>query len=172
MANGMFPKLYEKTEVHNSDQLKIFLDELVKVIESFDCQHLLSSHIGQKQLDQKTLISMFQDKLHSELCSRLGTISWKKEYQPDEIRRDAIDIFGRASNFSVIIELDKPRADQVAKKFVGRMALFPNTPVIYISLCYPGTKAMNSSECKKYFGYCNVLSQKMNNFYAGFIVEK
>ena len=69
------------------------------------------------------------------------------------------------------IELDKNRADQVAKKFVSRMAILPTTTVYFISLCYPGTEMMNKSECAKYFGYCATLAHRMGSHYAGLIIE-
>ena len=71
----------------------------------------------------------------------------------------------------MVIELDKNRADQVAKKFVSRMALIPSTTVYFVSLCYPGTENMNKAECEKYFGYCAALSNRMGCHYAGFNIE-
>jgi len=68
--------------------------------------------------------------------------------------KEAIDVFGKTDSALVVIELDKNRADQVAKKFVSRSATFKNEKIYYISLCYPGTDRMNLSECVKYFGYC------------------
>jgi hypothetical protein len=71
----------------------------------------------------------------------------------------------------VVIELDKHRADQVAKKFVSRIAILPPTTIYFISLRYPGTDDMNRPECEKYFSYCEILASKMGHHYAGFIIE-
>jgi len=98
-------------------------------------------------------------------------VLWSVEHRPSATNRDSIDIFGQSSDFVVAIELDKNRADQVAKKFVSRMALLPATTVYFISLCYPGTERMNRSECEKYFGYCATLARRMGNHYAGLIID-
>ena len=93
------------------------------------------------------------------------------EYSPHSGKRDSIDIFGSNKDICIVIELDKHRADQVAKKFLSRNSLLIDKNLFYISLCYPGTSNMNSSECIKYFGYCKKLSKRMGNEYAGFIIE-
>ena len=93
------------------------------------------------------------------------------EHRPSSKNRDSIDIFGEGKGFVVAIELDKNRADQVAKKFVSRMAMLPPTKIYFISLCYPGTQNMNKPECRKYFSYCSTLALRMGNHYAGFIIN-
>jgi hypothetical protein len=83
-----------------------------------------------------------------------------------------IDIFGKSADRLIAIELDKNRADQVAKKFVSRMAALPSTvPVYFLSVCYPGTVRMNKTECVKYFGYCKTLALRMGSHYAGFLMQ-
>jgi hypothetical protein len=84
---------------------------------------------------------------------------------------DAIDIFGERDNKILIIELDKWRADQIAKKIVSRTALMIDKKIGFISLCYAGTNHMNKNEYLKYFKYANILSSKLKNYYAGIIIE-
>ena len=73
--------------------------------------------------------------------------------------------------------MDAHRADQVAKKFLSRSALFINENIIYLSLCYPGTNSMNKKECVKYFDYCSTISKILsdnssyNKLYAGLILK-
>jgi hypothetical protein len=98
-------------------------------------------------------------------------IVWASEYQPNNSFRDSIDLFGKGNDFVVAIELDKTRADQVAKKFVSRMAIIPSTVIYFISLCYPGTDKMNHSETSKYFEYCATLARRMSNYYADLIIQ-
>jgi hypothetical protein len=87
-------------------------------------------------------------------------------------RLHSIDIFGKSSDRLIAIELDKNRADQVAKKFVSRVAALPSTlPVYFLSVCYPGTDRMNKAECVKYFDYCKTLDLRMDSHYAGFIIQ-
>jgi len=96
-------------------------------------------------------------------------MTWRAEHQLPT-GRDTIDIFGHGFA-DVVIELDKSRADQVAKKFVSRSAM--SVGKIYsVSLCYPGTTHMNVPECIKYFGFCATLSKRIGNVYAGFIVQQ
>jgi hypothetical protein len=148
-----------------------FLRSLVASIASVECSNFFSAHIGKSQTDQKLLVSGFQAIAAAALSNAIEEVQWSVEHCPSPTNRDSIDIFGRGAGFVVVIELDKNRADQVANKFVSRMALLPSTKVYFVSLCYPGTERMNKAECTKYFGYCSALALRMGCHYAGFIVE-
>ena len=146
------------------------LTSIISCISSIECSKYFSSHLGKSQPDQRNVVAEFQRLTESLLVAAIPDITWSLEYCPSRQSRDSIDIFGKGEEFVVAIELDKNRADQVAKKFVSRMAILPETIVYFISLCYPGTEKMNKSECKKYFNYCSTLAVRMNNHYAGFII--
>lgn len=161
----MKPRLHEQTS--NTG----YVEEIISCISNFDCSSFFGSHLGKSQPQQKQKVNEFQRAICNQLASDVANFSWQLEYSPSTAKRDSVDIFGSNSDASVVIELDKHRADQVAKKFVSRNALFIGNPVFYISLCYPGTIYMNSSECIKYFGYCKKLSKYRGNEYAGFIIE-
>lgn len=148
-----------------------FLKSLAACIGGIECSEFFSTHLGKSQSGQKLLVASFQSSAASTLKSSIQDVEWSMEYSPGPKNRDSIDIFGRGAGFVVVMELDKSRADQVAKKFVSRIALLPSTKVYFVSLCYPGTKRMNLSECEKYFGYCSALALRTGNHYAGFIVE-
>ena len=148
-----------------------FLKSLVACIGSIECSEFFSIHLGKSQPDQKLLVAGFQALVVATLKNSIQDIEWIMEFCPSPKNRDSIDIFGKGRGFVVIIELDKSRADQVAKKFVSRMALHPHTEVYFLSLCYPGTERMSQSECEKYFGYCSALALRTGNHYASFIVE-
>ena len=148
-----------------------YLGRLIHTIEAFKCKGYFSDHLGQSQSRQKAIVAKFQHDLCGRLKQDLSNTNWKTEHSPSESRRDSIDIYGESHESVVAIELDKHRADQVAKKFVSRVALLPERKVYFISLCYPGTPNMNISECKKYFNYCANLSKRMGNAYAGFLIE-
>lgn len=164
----MKPELHSAS--HPNDPL--FLS-IATCISSIDCKDYFSSHLEKGQAEQAMIVKRFQQhvieklKLISDLTEKFD---WKEEHSPTLERKDAVDIFGTSGNILVVIELDKNRADQVAKKFLSRSALFKEKSMYYISLCYPGTPNMNVSECRKYFGYCADLSEKLNNVYAGFII--
>ena len=156
--------------LHQTDDQPI-LRSIVSCLTSIDCSKHFSEHIGKSQPEQKSIVSGFQGLARSALQLAMPSITWSVEHCPSRFNRDSIDIFGQGLDFIVAIELDKNRADQVAKKFVSRMAILPPTAVYFISLCYPGTERMNKSECVKYFGYCATLARRMGNHYAGLIIE-
>ena len=146
------------------------LCEVISCLLDIDCTRYFRNHIGMSQVNQRIVVNSFQELTVSRLGSSFGNIEWIKEYSASQSKRDSIDIFGKGDGLSVIIELDKFRADQVAKKFVSRMALVSIKRTYYISLCYPGTRYMNRTECEKYFQYCSILAQRMGTFYAGMII--
>lgn len=151
-----------------------FLNSLINCICDIECSKYFAPLLGRTPLDQKSqneLVARFQSAAESKFKNSFRNIEWTIEYSPDSERRDRIDIFGSGDGFVVVIEIDKWRADQVAKKFVSRNALFTSNKVYFISLCYPGTDNMNLTECKKYFGYCSALALRIGNHYAGLTVH-
>ena len=154
-----------------SDQ-DAFLQSLVACVATVECATYFSNHLGAMQHEQRDIVSRFQAALLEHLRSAFEDVEWKQEHCPSPVTRDSIDIFGKAVGSVIAIELDKNRADQVAKKFVSRMAALPPTLLVYFfSVCYPGTDRMNKAECVKYFGYCKTLALRMGSHYAGFIIQ-
>lgn len=162
--------MYPHLQVKSIDS-DYFLETIIHVIESVNCKEYFSNHIGLSQSEQKIIVNSFQQAIYHSLTKKMTNANWELEYCPNMSNRDSIDIFGKTESAVIAIELDKHRADQVAKKFVSRVALLPKTRVYYISLCYPGTANMSKPETIKYFEYCSNLSNRMNNVYAGFTVE-
>lgn len=146
------------------------LGEVIECISGYECSSYFDNHLEMNQQEQKLIVDNFQISMCLELTQTLIGFKWKQEYAPHNTKRDSVDIFGSGDGLNVVVELDKHRADQVAKKFVSRSALFEE-PIFYISLCYPGTSKMNPIECKKYFNYCKIISKRMGNEYASFIIE-
>lgn len=155
-------------ECSSDDQV---MRAVISAIESLDCTPYFSGHIRLEQSGQKAVVARFQQHVCDALGRGLPAARWATEYQPSPSNKDSLDIFGRGDDFLVAVELDKHRADQVAKKFVSRIAILPATRIYYVSLCYPGTDRMNASECQKYFGYFANLSERMRNHFAGFIIR-
>lgn len=168
----MFPKIYENSGSNEDIMPENDYDLIVKTIESFDSSGFFSDHLNKDQGGQKTIVSKFQKSLLSKLQSIVPHIDWRMEHKPHNNTRDSIDIMGLANKFNVVIELDKHRADQVAKKFLSRTAILGKKNIFYIALCYPGTSRMNPNECVKYFKYCTILSRKLGNIFIGLIIEK
>jgi hypothetical protein len=147
------------------------LNRAISCITGIECSEYFNSHIGKRQSDQKNIVKAFQNEVAEKLSNALPEIDWDIEFSPSKVNKDSIDVFGKGNHFVIAIELDKNRADQVAKKFVSRVALLPNTKIYFISLCYPGTDNMSKPECIKYFSYCSSLAKRMDNDYAGFVIE-
>ncbi len=147
------------------------LVSLISSITSIDCSDYFSEHLGKSQKEQKSIVERFQNFTKSILEHEIPEVTWSLEYSHNHNTRDSIDIFGQGQDFMVVIELDKHRADQVAKKFVSRIAILSPATIYFISLCYPGTKKMNKSECTKYFGYCTILANQLGVNYAGLVIK-
>ena len=133
--------------------------EVVAAVERASLQNLISLD----QSSQKRLIDTFQRGLQLSLEKNVPNVVWRSSHALSQERRDEVDVFGTFSSGNnagaIIIELDKWRADQVAKKFVSRFALTLERPLMYIALCYGGTESMNKGECKKYFNYCRLICE-------------
>lgn len=158
-------------KVKSTDQDE-WLNSILDVITNLDCDDRFLNHLGQPQNAQKAIVTNFQQSLYQRLLGSVPSLKWAMEYAPSKNQRDSIDIYGESEDFVVAIELDKNRADQVAKKFVSRIALLPDKKVYFLSLCYPGTEKMNLNECVKYFGYCSNLAKRMSGVYAGLVIEQ
>ena len=148
------------------------LDKIIACITDFECSWYFSKLIGMTQPERKKMVEQFQGAVISKLISEMSEVSWEPEHKPDQEKRDSVDIYGEGKGCVVAIELDAHRADQVAKKFVSRMAILKRSKkTYYISLCYQGTKNMSKKECFKYFDYCAELASRMGSHYAGLIIE-
>jgi len=146
------------------------LRSIVSCVSDIDCSKYFDNEFRKSQSEAPKDVTGFQKFASSVLADSIPYAEWSVEHCPSLQYRDRIDIFGKGNGFIVAIELDAARADQVAKKFVSRMAILPPTNIYFISLCYPGTKAMDTPECEKYFNYCSGLALRMHNHYAGFII--
>lgn len=160
-----------QVKVRSTDQDER-LNSMLDVITDLDCRDHFSSHLGEPQHVQRAIVANFQKSVFQKLQDSIPSLSWTMEYTPSKSQKDSIDIYGESEEFVVAIELDKNRADQVAKKFVSRIALLPDKKVYFLSLCYPGTAGMNLNECVKYFGYCANLAKRMSGVYAGLVIGK
>src|ERR1700693_3453945 len=93
--------------------------EIVTAVETTDLENLISL----KQIPQKQRVDIFQSQVYSNLVKILPNMNWRLQHKLTQERQDAVDIYGKFSSENregaVIIELDKWRADQVAKKFVS-----------------------------------------------------
>lgn len=157
--------------------LKLYVDfresNKDETAESYEPQHNKSEEINKiteaiksvKYIKEAFDVCLFQENLCRELESNMADYNWKTE-EPHQSgkHRDRVDIYGVSTDQTkqIVIELDAHRADQVAKKFVSRAALFSDKETLFVSLCYEGTKKMNKNECAKYFDYCGMLTERLS----------
>lgn len=111
-----------------------------------------------RRLSHLSDLVVYSEKLFSEINPQVKS----------KDRADLVVTFSTGEQeWLVIIEYDAARADQVAKKFVSRVAQIPHNNTIYIACCYSGTRSMSLSEVNKYFSYISSISESMK--IAGFI---
>jgi len=150
------------------------LEDLLVAVSQFECSEHYDEICSLKQSDQRARVTRSQDALTEHLRKKLPEVHWQTEYCANgQECNDAIDIYGERNRDGarVVIEMDKHRADQIAKKFLSRMALLDGEGIIYVTFCYGGTKNMNRNECQKYFKYCSKLAERLGCAYAAFICE-
>lgn len=122
---------------------------------------------GEKTTDEKKdMVDNFRNGILGYL-NNLQSDVWEREHQGNTSKTgDSVDIFwsdkGEGGK-DWIIELDATRADQVAKKFVSRLALWGlEKSIQYVAILYPNTQK-GSSECAKYLRYFEKIIEKINN---------
>lgn len=131
--------------------IKNSLDELKRIGESFK---------GHSWVD------VFQKTLTVYLKNTIKKYSWTPEMlKSGRAEGDRVDIFGRAKGQpDWIIEIDATRADQVAKKFLSRLALWgleEKRSIEYVAILYPDTQK-GKNTCEKFIRYGYDIIQKIN----------
>ncbi|MCC3158996.1 hypothetical protein LJ737_17265 [Hymenobacter sp. 15J16-1T3B] len=158
---------------------KQFAEQLVDTCLKVDGVLAFSTLLGSDQKQQRSLVQGFQHQL-AEALNQAVSVGWRQEERCSPDYDDAYDLYLSAELdgllYKVVIELDKNRADQIAKKFISRVAHTIDAPTIYVAFCYPGTAKMNMNEAKKYFGYCarhmNQLSKpELPKAFIGIVME-
>lgn len=160
-VKNVIEKRSEPNNFDYDDELKMFLPFLKQTISKG------------KQIGQAKGIRHLQQVLLERFESEGGKKAWnhwgkERLVSGQSNRGDKADLCTcQDESFDskvddVIIELDKHRADQVAKKFLARVALKSGQNLIYVALCYPGTVRMSIPECLKYFEYCSLVADSLS----------
>lgn len=141
------------------------LGEILKNLE--ENKHFIFHHLTRDKTKDHGFIDNFQTALFEELNKRkFANYNWDKEYKPLKRNvKDSCDIYGSSRDGICIFEIDAARGDQVAKKFLSRMALWglnPKKPLYYIALLYPSTQKQGKPECEKFVGYSNDILKQIN----------
>ena len=163
-------KISIKEKTNNLSENNWF-EKVLSTLNNLDCTEYVKGLIYLPQKEQGNEVKKLQKFIKDLLEANHKDFDWQIEYKVDNNRKDSIDIIGIKNNEILIIELDKWRADQVAKKIMSRTALMIDKKIALISLCYAGTDSMDKNECIKYFKYGNIIQTKLGNYYAGMIIE-
>lgn len=136
----------------------------------------ISNHVmrGKENKNDHSSIDQFQHGI----CASLNKIAscggicikcnkcWSCEYKPSDDHKDSIDIYNADSNGSkrqCIIEIDAVRHDQVAAKFVSRVALCGiNEPIDYVAILYRSTQKSGKQTTEKFIRYTYDILKKLN----------
>lgn len=124
---------------------------------------LLKGHFARSNKNDHSFIEQFQDGITRSLQEMDSKYSWKTEHRFDGSIKDSVDIFGsKRGDKDWIIEIDATRADQVAKKFVSRLALGGlSHSIVYVAVLYKSTQE-DPSQSKKFLYYQNLIAKKIS----------
>ena len=123
--------------------------------------------LGKKQVNEEIVEPLFKllnEKLKDDGYSfEMEKVAGKSKGGSGTSRKDRYDIEGTSSDPDapiIIIEIDTHRSDQIAKKVVSRVALNPDSKLLYIAVIYPNNhnkKVAEKKECEKYIAYTYTL---------------
>ncbi len=122
-------KIKEKTDNLVNDNW--FLS-ILNTLDNLNCDRYVNGLTNLSQSEQKIKVEHLQNFIIDFLKTEHTDFIWKTEFKVSE-KRDAIDIYGERKNEILIIELDKWRADQIAKKLISRTALLIDKKIGFIS---------------------------------------
>lgn len=134
----------------------------------FENRQYIIDHLNRQIKNDHSNIENFQKGVCKKISeSKLFSSSkWEIELSSKHRKeKDSIDIFGDDKEAIYIIEIDAARGDQVAKKFLSRIALWglnPDKPITYIALLYPWTQKQGKPECEKFVRFSNDILKKIN----------
>ena len=134
----------------------------------FENRQYIIDHLNRQIKNDHSNIENFQKGVCKKISeSKLFSSSkWEIELSSKHRKeKDSIDIFGDDKEAIYIIEIDAARGDQVAKKFLSRIALWglnPDKPITYIALLYPSTQKQGKPECEKFVRFSNDILKKIN----------
>lgn len=139
--------------------------------DTFGYQHSIIevlNKIKYSAIKYKRKVDELQAEIYDSLVENIIGWNWKVEESISTQYKDRVDIIGinQKDDSVIVLELDASRADQVAKKFISRQSLMADKNILYISVCYPGTKKMSRTECAKYFELCSKITEMLDNHTA------
>lgn len=158
--------LYYEFKLLDSNAEKIVIENKYTQ-DKFGYKHVILEALNKVKYVTKKYkgkVDELQAEIYDILVENVCGWEWKVEEFISSQYKDRADIIGlnERENSIIVLELDASRADQVAKKFVSRQSILADKNVLYISVCYPGTKTMSRTECAKYFEFCSKITEMLN----------
>ena len=144
--------------------------ELIETIcnAAFAKRKILKKYYKKNNKADKTkCIIKFQRKICRYLKVNYKNYTWGIEIKPSGgEEKDSIDIKGtpppKKKYLPCIIEIDACREDQVAAKFLSRLALWGlDKPIIYVALLYYNSRK-SKNMVKKYIRFATKIMEKIN----------
>ena len=165
-AVELFLKFQEEKDPKISLESTLFLKgrEIQEALDSFQFVET------KEKYSKKEVRTLIQEPLKKHLKDRMSSWEWSLEVQntnlPQEINniKDRIDIYGfnKEDNLTCIIEIDTVRSDQIAKKFVSRLAVSLDSNLIYGIVLYPNNHKYFDSELKEADKYKKFVEMILN----------
>jgi len=157
------PRKKNLTAIH---PLVVRLCELVDAQKDKIKKHLNRQNKGLSSQNHQ-YIDQIQDIIWNNLNTSHNSYKWEKEKKANgRTVRDRVDIYGNDKHECCIIEIDATRIDQIAQKFVSRLAIYGLDrnipPILYVALLYEGSGAHKDKEsCVKYIRFCYDIVKKL-----------
>lgn len=118
---------------------------------------------GTKNKNVHIHINHFRDGICDQLNVLYPSLKWTSEKKTSGIFKDKIDILGEGER-PCIIEIDAARHDQIAAKFVSRLALCGlDKPIDYVAVLYESSREVERQMAGKYIQYMYSILQKVNS---------
>lgn len=140
--------------------------DLVKAIAqaAWDSREYLRNHLRRNDKNDHSFISEFQKSVNNYLNNNYSKYKWyTEEKKSDTVVKDSIDIIGENSRRNCIIEIDAVRHDQIAPKFVSRLALWGlEEPIDYVILLYDSTLKSGKHSAEKFVRYTYSILKAIN----------
>ena len=141
-------------------------DAIVEAVKK-NAVHIVSHFTRNRTTDNNnhSNIKNFQNGVLDYLKNNYNKIIWDTEQtKVGKKFHDSVDILGEKPGRNCIIEIDAVRHDQIAAKFVSRLALWglDDEPIDYVAILYDSTQKSGPQSAKKYVGYIHDILKKIN----------
>lgn len=155
----------------------ISVDKTVEIILDgcADYVYHIDNHLNRnKAINAHKSVELFQKDLTDYLKQKTN-MPWEVEKGQSKIAvKDSVDVFCDYGDSTWILEIDALRHDQIAAKFLSRIALWGDNkkPVNYVAILYPRSGSDSKNVAIKYLHYMHVVAERFNAKVSGIIFEK